>query len=185
MAATNRDDGPFVKINQVNFSYSQLEDRLLFRFNTQDKTEFRMWLTRAMSIKLLEQLRRVAKVSLLRETPGAMAADMEALMEFRREAVLAKADYAQSFADEAEDFPLGAQPLLVSDVMVDTSSPVSVVTFQLASGQALNLSVNHDLGFAISKLLSNVMAGLDWGTGMMKELPLASVNDLGEKMMLH
>ena len=174
-----------MKINQVNFSYNQLEDRLLFRFNTQDKTEFRMWLTRAMSIRLLEQLHRVAKTSLLREAPGVMAVDMDALMEFRREAVLARADYAQSFSAEAELFPLGAQPLLVTDVVVDMTNPVSVVTFQLTSGQAVNLSVNHDLGFAIGKLLSNVTGGLDWGMGIMKELPLTSVADLGEKMMLH
>ena len=174
-----------MKINQVNFSYNQLEDRLLFRFNTQDKTEFRMWLTRAMSLKLLDRLYQVAKTSLLRETPGLMAVDMDALMEFRREAVLSKADYAQSFSAEAESFPLGAQPLLVADVVVDTSKPVSVVTFQLSSGQAVSLSVNHDLGFAIGRLLSGVMNGLDWGAGMMKELPLASVADLGEKMMLH
>lgn len=175
----------FVKINQVNFSYNRLEDRLLFRFNTQDKTEFRMWLTRAVSIKLLENLRQLVKVSLLRETPGAMAADMEAIMEFRREAVMAKADYAQSFSAEAEMFPLGAQPQLVSDVVMDTSTPVPVVTFQLASGQAVSLSLNHDLGFAISKLLAKVAGGLDWGMGSMKELPLTSVSDVGEKMMLH
>lgn len=174
-----------MKINQVNFSYSPAEDRLLFRFNTLNKTEFRMWLTRAMSIKLLGQLQQIVKVSLLREQPGLAAVAMETVGEFRREAVLAKADYVQSFSSAAEIFPLGVQPILVTDVVMDASKPVSVVTFRLAAGQEVNLSLNQDLGIAISKLLSDVAEGSDWSLGIAKGLPVADVGNLGEKMMLH
>jgi len=174
-----------VKINQVNFSYSPLEDRLLFRFNTLSKAEFRMWLTRAMSIRLLGQLNEVVKVSLLREQAGAVVVAIEAIGEFRREAVLAKADYVQPFSTGVEVFPLGPQPILVTDIVMDSSQPVSVVIFQMAIGQALNLSIDHDLGVAIRNLLSKVVDGLDWGLGMAKELPMEKVGNLGEKMMLH
>lgn len=174
-----------MKINQVNFSYSQLEDRLLFRFNTLDKAEFRMWLTRAMSVRLRDQLHQVVKVDLLREKPGLVAVDMDAMVKFRREVVLAKADYVQSFSAEAEVFPLGVQPILVTDIAMDFSKPVSVVTFRLAAGQEASLSLNHDMGLAISKLLFDVMDGLDWGIEMTKELPMKSVGNPGEKMMLH
>jgi len=174
-----------VKINQVNFSYSPLEDRLLFRFNTLNKTEIRMWLTRAMSIKLLGQLHRLVKVDLLRERPGLGAIAMQTVGKFRREAVLEKADYVQPFSGGAEIFPLGLQPILVTDVVMDSSKPVSVVTFQLAIGQGVNLSLNHDLGVAIGKLMSDVVDGLNWGLGMVEELPMAGVGNLGEKMMLH
>jgi len=174
-----------VKINQVNFSYSPLEDRLLFRFNTLNKTEFRMWLTRAMSIKLLGQLYQVAEVNLMRERPGLGVVAMRTVGEFRREVVLAKADYVQPFSSGAEIFPLGSQPILVTDVVMDSSRAVSVVTFQLAGGQGVNLSLDHDLGIAISKLLSDVLDGVDWGLGMAKELPMAGVGNLGKKMMLH
>ena len=119
-----------VRINQVNFSYSPVEDRLLFRFNTLNKTEFRMWLTRAMSIKLLGQLHTVVKVNFLREQPGLIAVAMQTIGEFRREAVLAKADYVQSFSSEAEVFPLGLQPILVTDIVMDSTKPVSVVTLR-------------------------------------------------------
>lgn len=174
-----------MKINQVNFSYSQLEDRLLFRFNTLDKTEFRMWLTRAMSVRLLGQLHQVVRIDLLRERPGLVALDMDAVVKFRREAALVKADYVQSFSSEAVIFPLGQQPILVTDVVMDSSKLVSVVTFQLAVGQGVSLSLNHDLGLAISKLLADVIDGLDWAVGMTKELPVMDTGNLGEKMMLH
>jgi hypothetical protein len=175
-----------VEINQVNFSYSPLEDRLLFRFNTLNKTEFRMWLTRAMGIKMLGQLHRVVKINLWREQPGLAAIAMKTVEEFRREAVLSKADYVQSFSSDAEIFPLGSLPVLVTDIIMDSSEPISVVTFQLVVGQDVCLSLNHDLGISISKLLSDVMDGLDWGLGMSKELPMAGVGFVSEKkMMLH
>jgi len=174
-----------VKINQVNFSFAPLEDRLLFRFNTLNKTEFRMWLTRAMSIKLLDQLHQVVKINLLREQPDFGTINMETVGEFRREAVLAKADFVQSFSAGAEIFPLGAQPILVADIIMDSTKPVSVVTFRLAIGREVSLSLNHDLGVAISKLLSDVLDGVDWGIGMTKELPRAGAGNFGEKMMLH
>jgi hypothetical protein len=174
-----------VKINQVNFSFVPLEDRLLFRFNTLNKTEFRMWLTRAMSIKLLNQLHQVVKVNLLREQPDLGMINLDTLGEFRREAVLAKADFVQSFSSGAEIFPLGSQPILVTDIIMDSSRPVSVVTFSLVTGREVMLSLNHDLGVAISKLLSDVTDGLDWALGMSKELPRTIVGGCGEKMMLH
>jgi hypothetical protein len=174
-----------VKINQVNFSYSPFEDRLLFRFNTLNKNEFRMWLTRAMCIRFLAQLHQVAKVNLLREQPGLGFSAIETVGEFRRAAVLAKADFVQSFASGAEIFPLGLQPVLVTNIIMNFTGPVSVVTFQLAVGQEINLSLNHDLGVAIGKLLSDVLDGVDWGFGMAKELSAAGVGNLSEKMMLH
>ena len=174
-----------MKINQVNFSYSPLEDRLLFRFNTLNKTEFRMWLTRAMRIKLLGQLHRIVEFNLLRERQGLETVTMKTVGEFRREAALSRADYAQSFYSGAEAFPLGQQPILVTDVITDSSKPVSVVTFQLAIGQGLSLSLDHDLGVTISKLLSDVLDGLAWGVGMAKEMPMTNVGDPGKKMLLH
>ncbi len=99
--------------------------------------------------------------------------------------MLAKADYVRSFSAEAEIFPLGSQPILVTDIVMDSSQSVSVVTFQLTIGQGVSLSLNHDLGVAIGKLLSDVVDGLDWGSGMSKELPMADVGKVSEKMMLH
>jgi hypothetical protein len=174
-----------VKINQVNFSYSSLEDRLLFRLNTLDKVEFRMWLTRALSLKLLGQLHQAARASLKREQPDMAQPAMQTVEEFRRDAALARADYEKSFSSEAQTFPLGAQALLVADILMDASKPAPVVTFRLANGQEINISLDYDLGVAIGRLLSNVVDGLDWGGAVAKELPIATADGVGAKMMLH
>jgi hypothetical protein len=175
-----------VKINQLNFSYNSLEDRLLFRFNTSNNSEFRMWLTRAMCIQMVVRLRDAVKVTLQREQPGVAAVAMETVGEFRREAVLAKADFVQPFSAAADKFPMGPQPLLVTGIGMDTSGMVPVLTFHIALGKEVNLSLNHDLGVSIGKLLCDVVESLDWGIGLAKEIPLAETGNLSEnKMMLH
>jgi hypothetical protein len=135
---------------------------MLFRLNTLDKTEFRMWLTRAMSIKLLDFLSHAVKVNIHHQQRDLGQPAMQAVMDFRRDAVLANADYKTALS-EADSFPLGVQPILISDLILDSSVTVPVLTFQLTVGRNVNLSIDHDLGLAVSKLLSNVLSGTDWG----------------------
>jgi hypothetical protein len=150
-----------LKINQINFSYVPLEDRLLFRFNTQDKTEFRMWMTRAKSLKMLSLLNQAVKLNLHPQDLGQPA--MQAVMEFRRDAVLAEADYKTAFAAEAVFFPLGEQPALMSDLTLDATAQVPTLTFQLAIGRNVSLTIDHDLGLAVGNLLLDVLSKADWG----------------------
>ncbi len=139
-----------------------MEDRLLFRLNTLDKTEFRMWLTRSKAIKLLELLEQAVKVNLQHQQRDLGRPALQAVMDFRRDAVLAEADY-KTVLSEAESFPLGPQPILISDLNLETSGAAPVLGFQLAIGQSVNLSIDHDLGLAVSKLLTDVIGTTDWG----------------------
>jgi hypothetical protein len=155
-----------VKINQINFSYVPLEDRLLFKVNTTDKTECRMWLTRAMSLRLSNLLGEAVKIGLRHKQPGLAQSTIEAMEDFRREAVLARTDYKTTFTSEGASFPLGQQPILVADIILDNSAEIPAISFQLATGQRIALSVDHDLGLAVSKLLSDVLnKSTDWGIG--------------------
>jgi hypothetical protein len=172
-----------VKINQVNFTYSPLEDRLLFRLNTLNKVEFRMWLTRAMSFKLLGFLNQAVKQSIAREEPTLPPTTLDTVGEFRREAAIAKADYASAFSPEAQTFPLGPNAVLVAGIVVDSGKPAPVLIFKLAQGQEVNISLDHDLGAAVSKLLTTVLESLDWGSA--PKAPAAPASEPGEKTLLH
>jgi hypothetical protein len=153
-----------VNISQINFSYVPLEDRLLFRINTTDKTECRMWLTRAMSMRLSGLLRQSIRINLHHLQPDLAQPAIQAVEDFRREAVLAKTDYKTAFASEGASFPLGQQPILVADIMLDSSTATPALTFQLATGQQIGLSIDHDLGMAVDKLLSDVLGkSTNWG----------------------
>ena len=45
-----------MNIHQMSVNYAERDDRLLLRVNTQDGQEFRLWLTRRMTGRLLPHL---------------------------------------------------------------------------------------------------------------------------------
>jgi len=174
-----------MKINQINLNYSLSEDRLLFRLNTHDKTEFRMWLTRAMSIKLLGLLNQAVTINLGHERRDLAQPAIEAVAEFRREAVLAEADYKTDFVSAGAVYPLGEQPILVTDVTLDSARPAPELGFQLAVKQVVNLSLDYQLGLSISKLLSDVLSGVNWGIGVMQDSTSLEPDARHEKLVVH
>ncbi|MDZ4202562.1 MAG: hypothetical protein U1C96_10515 [Gallionella sp.] len=171
-----------MKINQVNFTYVPLEDRLLFRFNTQDQVEFRMWLTRAKSLALRDLLNESVKLDFQQQAQDLAQPAMQAVMEFKRDAVLAGADYKTVFSNQAASFPLGEHPVLVADVALDSVPGAALLNLKLVSGQTLGLSLNHELGLAIGKLLSDVLNGVDWGAGSVHSVVMADANSA---VMMH
>jgi len=121
-------------------------------------------MTRAKSLKMLSLLNQAVKVNLHQQQKNDLAQPaMQAMMEFRRDAVLAEADFKTAFVAEAVSFPLGEQPALMSDLALDASTATPMLIFQLTIGRNVNLSVDHDLGLAISNLLSEVLSKTDWG----------------------
>ncbi|MDO8812265.1 MAG: hypothetical protein Q7J38_09600 [Gallionella sp.] len=166
-----------MKINQVNFTYVPLEDRLLFRFNTQDRVEFRMWLTRAKGFGLLDLLSQSVKLNLQQQPQHDLAQPvMQAVMEFQRDVVLAEADFKTAFSDKAASFPLGEQPILVSDVALDSSAADPLLNFRLVSGQVVGLSLNQEIGIAIGKLLSDALGRTDWGADAVPKMAVYNLD---------
>ena len=122
-----------------------------------------MWLTRPKSLKLHYLLNQTTEVAL---PPKDLAPhSWQAVMEFRRDAVLAEADFKTAFSCEAVSFPLGEQPVLLIDLMLDSSTELPMLTFQLATGQNLNLSLDQNMSLAIARLLSDVLGKSAWGIG--------------------
>ena len=85
--------------------------------NTQDLKEFRFWLTRRMSLRLMPAIEQSAE-RLEAAQPGVAVTDAPAqqlLSELKRDAFLKKADFATPFENRATHWPLGAEPLLITD----------------------------------------------------------------------
>lgn len=106
-----------MNIHQLSVSFDERQDRLLLRLSTQDHEEFRFWLTRRMTARLLPVVEQsVARLEA--SQPGVAAPDPSAqqmLSELKRDAFLQKADFSTPFASQATQLPLGADPLLVTD----------------------------------------------------------------------
>lgn len=106
-----------MNIHQLSVHHDERQDRLLLRLNTQDQQEFRFWLTRRMTLRLMPAIEQSA-VRLEAAQPGVAATDAPSqhlLTELKRDAFLKKADFATPFETRATQWPLGAEPLLITD----------------------------------------------------------------------
>lgn len=105
-----------MSIKQFNATYLAPDDRLLFRFNTLENTEFRFWFTRRVTLFILAATQHLI-VKNLEQAHSPEAA--KAIAEFSKEAIqidLAAQCVSQvSNYQPAENYPLGADPLLVMD----------------------------------------------------------------------
>jgi hypothetical protein len=106
-----------MNIHQLSVNHDERQDRLLLRLNTQDLQEFRFWLTRRMTLRLMPAIEKSAK-RLEAAQPGVAVTDapsQQLLTELKRDAFLKKTDFATPFENRATQWPLGAEPLLITD----------------------------------------------------------------------
>ena len=76
-----------MNIHQMSVQYDERQDRLAVRVSNQEQQEFRLWLTLAMTLRLLPHL-RASVVRLESSDPQVMATDTTAqqmLAELKRE----------------------------------------------------------------------------------------------------
>jgi hypothetical protein len=112
-----------MNIHQLSVNYVQEHDRVLVRINTTAGEELRLWLTRRLTIGFLPLLIKVVAQHVARiesaKSPGIAANDPHAqqiLADFKREESLQTSDFATPYKDQPGTLPLGADPLLVTEV---------------------------------------------------------------------
>ncbi|CAM3698776.1 hypothetical protein [Polynucleobacter arcticus] len=171
-------------IKQLNASYVVNEDRILFRFNTQDQAEYRLWLTRRVTLFIL-----VASTHLLtKKLEQVHSPDTaKAVNEFEKAALIEAAKTANAGSTDYESgvqFPLGFDPLLVMDVscsltkngekVTDENSSKAVdfddalsIDFLLPGGANLNLNLPNNLMRAMCLLLDQLRIQAGWGEAVL------------------
>lgn len=156
-------------IHQLSVSHDDRQDRLLLRLNTQNAQEYRFWLTRRMALRLLPAMDQ-SLVRLEAAQPGVAAADPSAqqmLTEIKRDAFLQTADFATPYVAQAQQLPLGPEPLLVTDAQLSLQPNGSLqVVFQQKNGDAVqscHLNLQSPLVHGFIHLVRQTMAKADWG----------------------
>lgn len=167
-------------IKQLNASYLLSEDRILLRLNTQDQVEYRLWLTRRVTLFIL-----AASTHLLtKKLEQAHSPDTaKAVNEFQKNAILETSKTANAGAQNYEagtQFPIGFDPLLVMDAScsltkngeklsaqnaateVDFDDALSL-DFILPGGANLNLNLPAEMMRAMCLLLDQLRIQAAWG----------------------
>ena len=180
-----------MSIKQFNGTYFLNEDRILFRFNTQNQEEYRFWLTRRTTLFVLAATAHLLAKK-LEQTHSPDAA--KALGEFEKQAILdtAKVDNSQAQVYESgTHFPLGFDPILVMDVtcaLTKNGEKIAKiedvkegeiddalsVDFALPGGANINLKLAGNTLQTMRILLDQLRQQAGWGEAVMRtnELPV-------------
>jgi hypothetical protein len=159
-----------MNIHQLSVNHDERQDRLLLRLNTQDQQEFRFWLTRRMALRLMPAIEQSA-VRLEAAQPGVAATDgpsQNLLTELKRDAFLKKADFATPFENRATKWPLGAEPLLITDAHM-TIKPGGALEISFedksdpAQARACQLHLQVSLVHGMLHLIQQAIEKAEWG----------------------
>lgn len=171
-------------IKQINAAYLVNEDRILFRFNTQNQEEYRLWFTRRVTLFLLAASSHLLSKKREQEHSAQAA---KALNEFENEAFLEAAKTAnagQQTYESGTQFPIGFDPLLVMDITCaltkndETLDPKNQldehtfdnglsVDFVLPGGAKLNLKLTGDMMRAMCFLIDQLRLQAGWGEAIL------------------
>jgi hypothetical protein len=159
-----------MNIHQMSVQFDERQDRLSFRISNQDHQEFRLWLTRAMTLRLLPHL-QAAVVQLEARDPSVTAIDTTAqqmLAELKRENFLAQADFSTPFSTQNLSLSLGESPILVTDVQLNLHNNGSLELLlqdksgDNASGSSCQLSLQAALLHGLLHLLESALKKAQW-----------------------
>ena len=158
-----------MQIHQLNVSHNDRQDRLLLRLNTQTGQEFRFWLTRRLTLRLMPVLlQTVGRME--SNTPQMVATDpasQQILSDLKRDAFLQQADFKTPFSEQAQQLPLGDAPMLVTDVHLQLMGMGMQLTLEdkdAASGQtrSCQLQLQASLVHGLIHLLQQASSAAHW-----------------------
>lgn len=137
-----------MNIHQLSINYLQEQDRILVRINTVELAELRLWFTRRLTLGFAPLLTRIVarhvfsqealKSAHISPTASADAPTQHLLAEFKKQELLQQADFQTPFKGQPNQLPLGAEPLLVTEVNVTplTSGQLQMVFSEKLPDQA-------------------------------------------------
>ena len=148
-------------IKQLQLSYSAEEDRVLLRVNTSNNEEFRFWLTRRFC-GILSQALQSHRASDPDVATQPTEVARQVVQSFKRDAANSTGNFKDDFT-ESETFPLGDAPMLAFKLSYRIENESLHLSIVPKSGSGINLVLNSDLNFNVSKLLRGAVAKADWG----------------------
>ncbi len=153
----------------MSVSHDERQDRLLWRLNTREGHEYKFWLTRRMLMRLLPALNQVL-LKIHATDPAVVATDtttLQMVRDFKREDLLARADFKTPFATTGQAHPLGQDPLLLTDVRLSMSKPRGLgLLLEQKTGEGVHscqLNLSTDLVEGLLVLMQKALKNAEWG----------------------
>lgn len=154
-------------LHQIGVVYDAVQDRLVLRISSTDKTEWRLALTRRF-VRLLWQ----TLVGILEKHPDIRADLMphvkEAMLAMQHQAAVQSADMGKAYAEDNRDLTSNTGPQLVTAARVTAKGESHTeLHFRTAAGTDLSFTIDKTRLHAFCHLLVKSAVGAEWN------LPLA------------
>jgi hypothetical protein len=172
-----------MQIHQLSVTYLAEQDRILARIKSSSAEEVRVWLTRRLMLGLWPLLTKLLTGHLLKLEAAGRSLDAadeslkKMLADFRKEEFLRQADFDTPFDERSARMPLGAEPLLVTDV---DAAPLDDgrlrLTFnerlpQVDEPRSFQVELQPDLMQGLMHLLEQSLARAQWSEPFAAPLP--------------
>jgi hypothetical protein len=165
------------QLHQIQLTYVPIEDRALLRLSTDDRCEYRFWITRRYAKLLWPALTRSLQSEgnvITQKEPGAKSA----VLAFQHEAALAGSDFKTEFKSEKLQTPLGIDPILLVRIHCRRlDDNLTLLAMHPEHGQGLELNLNDQLLHSLAKLLRDAVNAGDWQLNFAMGLEPAPVTD--------
>lgn len=171
-----------MNIHQISVTYVQAQDRCLVRINSPAGDELRLWFTRRLTLGLMPRLNHAAgeqlRLHLALATPTTSAASTtpsalpmaqrraDLLASFQKEAEIYQGDFKTPFKEQPAALPLGAQPLVITDVKLalQPNGKIDLQLVEKSDQQVLNitLAMAPQLAQGLLHLLAKALKKSQW-----------------------
>ncbi len=145
-------------IKQLNGGYVPAEDRILLRVSTDEGEEFRFWLTRPVTARLLAANRTIAARTVAKKFSPQVA---QAVTEFEQQAVQQQTRLDDEFVP-GTNFPLGEAPVLVVTLKLTQIEHGVSLDLGTPTGANVNLKFAHHLAQQVGVLLDRLQVDAKW-----------------------
>jgi hypothetical protein len=155
-------------IKQLNGSYLDHEDRILFRFNTDDAQEYRLWFTRRITLFILASTNLFVAEEIKKSNSSPTSKVIADFHQTTLEDQIAKpAEPGQLETYQGgSHYPLGTDTLIVMDIqcqMIQQGGENAVsLNFLLPGGGNLNLTLNSQFLLALYMMLNQLVSIANW-----------------------
>lgn len=143
-------------INQFSANYDPNEDRVLFRFNTTDLNEFRLWLSRKVVLQIIEVLPQGTEQGTEIQESLKKQTEVNQLKGSARAKQAPEKIKKPKFI-EGKEFPVGQDPILAIGFKAELAGAAYRCSFHLKIKKTVNINITPDMMLNVHSLL-NVMS---------------------------
>lgn len=155
-------------IRQMQIQFDPVHDRLLFRLNTHDKSEYRLWFTRRYCKLLWQALVQLIQTQYI--PPHSDPQTKNTLFSFQHEHAVSQTDFGTNYHEDSVQYPLGEEPVLMSQIQIKNSTDGhSILCLHPTTGAGIEVKLDPKMLHSLLKLLSEAVKNSDWDVNFVVE----------------